>query len=42
MLRSKHDIARVISHRLPLAEGPRAYEIFDRKLDDCTKVVFEV
>lgn len=29
----------VISHRMPLDEGARAYEIFDRKLDGCTKVV---
>jgi threonine dehydrogenase-like Zn-dependent dehydrogenase len=26
--------------RVPLADGPRASEMFDRKLDDCTKVVF--
>jgi threonine dehydrogenase-like Zn-dependent dehydrogenase len=42
VLRSRHDITRVISHRLPLAEGPRAYDVFDRKEDDCTKVVFTV
>jgi threonine dehydrogenase-like Zn-dependent dehydrogenase len=42
VLRSRHDITCVISHRLPLAQGPRAYEIFDRKEDDCTKAVFEL
>lgn len=31
-----HDI---ISHRLPLAEAVRGYEIFDRKEEDCRKVV---
>ena len=29
----------VISHRLPLGEGPRAYAIFDAKEDGCTKVL---
>ena len=29
----------VFSHRLPLSEGRRGYEIFDRKLDGCTKVL---
>jgi threonine dehydrogenase-like Zn-dependent dehydrogenase len=29
----------IISHRLSLDEGPRAYEIFDTRRDGCTKVV---
>ncbi|MBS0659341.1 MAG: glutathione-dependent formaldehyde dehydrogenase [Verrucomicrobia bacterium] len=29
----------IISHRLPLSEAPRAYEIFNEKKDDCVKVV---
>lgn len=29
----------VISHRLPLEDGPRAYELFCKKQDDCVKVV---
>jgi len=29
----------VFSHRMPLSEGARGYEIFDRKLDSCTKVL---
>jgi threonine dehydrogenase-like Zn-dependent dehydrogenase len=33
------DLEPVISHRLPLADGPRAYELFDRKLEGCTKVL---
>jgi len=33
------DPAVIISHRLPLAEGPRAYEIFAEKLESCTKAV---
>jgi len=31
----------VFSHRLPLSEGVRGYEIFDNKLDGCTKVLLE-
>jgi threonine dehydrogenase-like Zn-dependent dehydrogenase len=26
---------------LPLADGPRAYDLFDRRLEGCTKVVLE-
>ena len=37
--RQKYDLASIVSHRLPLEDGPRGYDIFDRKLDDCTKVV---
>jgi threonine dehydrogenase-like Zn-dependent dehydrogenase len=35
----KHDLAQLISHRLPLADGPRAYDLFDRRAEGCTKVV---
>ncbi len=31
-------LGRLFCHRLPLAEGVRAYELFDRKLEGCTKV----
>ena len=31
--------APVISHRLSLEDGPRAYALFDEKQDGCTKVV---
>ena len=31
----------VISHRLPLAEAPRGYEIFNEKKEDCVKVVLK-
>jgi threonine dehydrogenase-like Zn-dependent dehydrogenase len=37
--RGEIDPSFVISHRLPLEEGPRGYGIFAEKLDDCTKVV---
>jgi len=35
----KYDLAAVISHRLPLQDGVRGYDIFSRRLDGCTKVV---
>jgi threonine dehydrogenase-like Zn-dependent dehydrogenase len=35
----RFDLAAVISHRLPLAAGPRAYEIFDQRREGCIKVV---
>ena len=31
----------VFSHKLPLSDGVRGYEIFDKKLDGCTKVLLE-
>jgi S-(hydroxymethyl)glutathione dehydrogenase/alcohol dehydrogenase len=31
----------IISHRLPLAEGPHGYKIFNEKKDDCVKVVLK-
>ncbi len=32
-------LSAVISHRMPLEEGPRAYALFDAKREGCTKVV---
>jgi threonine dehydrogenase-like Zn-dependent dehydrogenase len=29
----------IITHRMPLAEAPRGYEVFEKKLEDCRKVV---
>ena len=37
--RGEIDPSFIISHRLPLEEGPRGYGIFAEKMDDCTKVV---
>jgi len=39
--RQRHDIRCIISHRLPLDQGVRGYEVFDRKLEGCTKVVLD-
>lgn len=35
----RYPLSSVISHRMGLSEGPRAYEIFDGKEDGCTKAV---
>lgn len=35
----KYDIAAIVSHHLPLSEGPAAYRLFDGKAAGCTKVV---
>ncbi len=31
----------IITHRLPLEEAPRAYDMFNRKEDGCVKVVLQ-
>ena len=33
------DLAAIITHRLSLEEAPKGYEIFQKKKDDCIKVV---
>ena len=38
----KFDLDKILTHRFPLAEGEKAYSIFDQKEDDCLKVVLEV
>ncbi|TCP54521.1 S-(hydroxymethyl)glutathione dehydrogenase/alcohol dehydrogenase [Tumebacillus sp. BK434] len=38
---NKFDPTDVITHRLPLSEAERAYELFDEKLDGCIKVVLK-
>lgn len=35
----KYDLSAIVSHRLKLDEGVRAYELFEKKLESCTKVV---
>ena len=42
ILKQDLGIRRVISHRLPLREGPRGYEIFDKKLENCTKAILQM
>lgn len=35
----RYPLDRLVTHRLPLAEGPSAYRLFDGKTDGCIKVV---
>lgn len=35
----KYDLGALISHRLPLDQGPDGYDLFDRRVPGCTKVV---
>lgn len=39
--RRRRDLAALITHRVPLADGPEAYAMFDRRRDGCLKVAFE-
>lgn len=38
----KYDLVSIYSHRLPLSQGVRGYELFDKKLEGCTKVVLRL
>ena len=38
---SEIDPAFIISHRLPLDQGPQGYEMFLKKQDNCTKIVLK-
>ena len=37
----RYPLARLITHRRPLSEGPQAYRLFDRREDGCIKMVLE-
>jgi len=37
----EYDLDALITHRLPLAEGPRAYRLFAERRQGCVKVVFQ-
>jgi threonine dehydrogenase-like Zn-dependent dehydrogenase len=39
VLSGKYDLASIVSHRLPLTEAARGYQLFERKLEACTKVL---
>jgi threonine dehydrogenase-like Zn-dependent dehydrogenase len=39
--RGEIDPSFVITHRMPLEDAPRGYEIFKNKKDDCVKVVLQ-
>ncbi|MFI5486296.1 zinc-dependent alcohol dehydrogenase [Micromonospora echinaurantiaca] len=40
--RGEIDPSFIISHRMPLADAPKGYKIFQKKQDDCTKVLLTV
>ena len=35
----RYPIEHIITHEFPLRDGPRAYQVFDEKLDHCVKAV---
>jgi S-(hydroxymethyl)glutathione dehydrogenase/alcohol dehydrogenase len=39
VISKRHDIAAVVSHRMPLSEADAAYRLFDGRSGGCTKVV---
>jgi len=39
--KGKLDLSPLITHRLPLSEAPRGYEIFEKKLENCIKVLLK-
>jgi threonine dehydrogenase-like Zn-dependent dehydrogenase len=39
--RRRDDLAALITHQLPLADGPEAYALFDSKREGCLKVAFK-
>jgi len=41
LTRVGQDVARIITHRIPLSEGADAYKMFDQKLDGCIKILLE-
>ena len=36
------DAMKIISHRMKIDEAPKAYEIFDNKELDATKIIFKL
>jgi threonine dehydrogenase-like Zn-dependent dehydrogenase len=40
-VRRRPELATIVTHRRPLADGPAAYAMFDRKEDGCIKVIFQ-
>ncbi len=40
--KNKSLLSKIFTHRLKLSEGVNAYEIFDKKLDNCIKILLEL
>lgn len=41
IVQGRFDPTDIITHKLPLEQGSRAYEIFDKKEDNCIKVILK-
>lgn len=41
IIKEKIDLTYIITHRMPLADAPRAYQLFNDKVDGCVKVVLK-
>jgi threonine dehydrogenase-like Zn-dependent dehydrogenase len=41
MLHRRRDLGAIVTHRRPLAEGPDAYDLFDRQAGGCIQVAFD-
>ena len=39
--KNKFDATDIITHKLSLSEGEKAYKLFDKKLDNCIKVILK-
>jgi S-(hydroxymethyl)glutathione dehydrogenase / alcohol dehydrogenase len=37
----RFDFEKIITHEMKLSDAEKAYDIFDKKLDGCIKVVFK-
>jgi threonine dehydrogenase-like Zn-dependent dehydrogenase len=42
MQQNRFNPSVVLSHRLPLSEGPAAYELFDQRADGVSKILFDL
>ncbi len=41
IIKNEFDATDIITHRMSLTEGEKAYELFDQKLENCIKVVLK-
>lgn len=39
--RKRYDLSKIVSHRLPVEQGPLGYIKFHKKLENCTKVIID-
>jgi len=41
-LSKQFDLEKIITHELKLSDGEVAYNMFDKKLDGCIKIIFKI